>query len=328
MANVQKYFQKFHAVIRTDYEMNETLRDKRDILINRIRKHLADNCRPGFEVLLQGSYKMKTGVIPIAGLEYDIDVGLRFNFSDDEYSAKTVRQWVFEAVEGHTQKVRAKGPCIRVTYADGYHVDIVIYACWVDNQGAEQCRLARRTAWAPAEPAKLIEYVRDARRPFQGTEDVATGTDQFRRVVRYLRRANDLRIPRESPSKPTGLAFVLLCRDKLQPSVAWDGQPDDRTALESLATLASGTFGRIIANKPTPEYEDMYARLNDEEMNDLKSWFSNIASVLRDAHVAADPVQACKKLVAVFGDDFPVPEPEDTGRKASAPAIVTSSSSA
>ena len=42
MANVQKYLEQFHQKIRTDYEMSETLRDKRDIIINRIRKHLAE----------------------------------------------------------------------------------------------------------------------------------------------------------------------------------------------------------------------------------------------------------------------------------------------
>jgi hypothetical protein len=329
MAKVQKYFEKFHEVIRTDYEMNQTLIEKREIILNRIRKHLADNKRPGFEVLLQGSYKMKTGVIPIANLEYDIDVGLRFNFSENDYSAKTVRQWVFEAVEGHTEKVEEKGPCIRVTYADGYHVDLVIYACWTDDQGQEQCRLARkRRGWVPADPARLLECVREARKPFEGTEDTATKTDQFRRVVRCLRRANDIRIPRESDSKPTGLAFVLLCRDKLQPQLTWTGESDDRAALENLVSLAAGTVGRIVAKKPTPEYEDMFARLSDEEMEELKSWFAKMRDALQEADRVADPVEACKKLREMFGEDFPVPEPEETGKKSSAPAIVTSSSSA
>ena len=40
-----------------------------------------------------------------------------------------------------------------------------------------------------------------------------------------------------------------------------------------------------------------------------------------------DPVEACKKLSAQFGDDFPVPEPSETAQK-KAPAIVSSSASA
>jgi hypothetical protein len=329
MAKIQTQFEKFHGIIRADYEMSQTLQEKRDIILNRIYKHLKDNGRPSFDVLLQGSYKMKTGVIPIANLEYDIDVGLRFAFSENDYSAKTVRQWIFEAVDGHTEKVEEKGPCIRVTYADGYHVDLVMYACWTDVQLREQCRLAHKTReWVPADPAKLLEYVREARKPFEGTEDSAFKTDQFRRIVRYLRRANDVRIPRESDAKPTGLALVLLCRDTLQPCRDWAGDTDDRTALEQLAARAAASPGRIVAQKPTPEYEDMFARLSDDEMAKLKSWFAAIASALQEADNTKDPVEACKKLRAIFGDDFPVPLPEETAKKSSGPAIVTSSSSA
>src|SRR5439155_11546670 len=97
MARVQRQFEKFHEVIRTDYEMNTTLREKRDIIVERVLKHLVEKQRPGFELLLQGSYKMKTGVVPIGDLEFDIDVGLRFKTSSREYGATTVRAWVLEA---------------------------------------------------------------------------------------------------------------------------------------------------------------------------------------------------------------------------------------
>ena len=328
MANVQKYFEQFHGRIRVDYEMSSTLREKRDIILNRIRKHLAEKGRPGFKEMLQGSYKMKTGVIPIANLEYDIDVGLRFFFHEDDHEAKTVRRWVFEAVDGHTEKVEDRGPCIRVTYKNGYHVDLVIYACWEDESGTEQYRLAHKTkGWRPADPVGLLEFVRAARHPYEGTEDGATKTDQFRRCVRYQRRWIDEEIPIESRSKPTGLAFVLLSIEKLQPKWSWTGQPDDRGALEALAVSAANHVGRLVAQKPTPEYEDMFARLSNDEMVALKVRYGVMAQALRAADEAVDPVEACRILQEVFGDDFPVPAPEETAKSTSAPAIVTSSSS-
>lgn len=328
MANVQKYFEKFHKRIRVDYEMSSTLREKRDIILNRIRKYLSDNGLPGFTEILQGSYKMKTGTIPIASLEYDIDVGLRFSIKASDYDAKTVREWVFKAVDGHTQKVEARGPCIRVTYADGYHVDLVVYAYWQDDLGQEQYRLAHKSnGWREADPIRLIEYVRAARKPFEGTEDKATQTDQLRRVVRYQRRWIDEEIPIVSSAKPTGLAFVLLSIAKLRPNLSWMGLPDDRAALEALAKEVSLTIGRIVAKKPTPEYEDMFACLSDEEMDALKVRYDVMAQALRAADEATDPVEACEILQKVFGNDFPIPEPEETAKKTYAPAIVTSSSS-
>ena len=43
MADIQKQFEKFHDTIRIDYELSKPLREKRDIILNRIRKHLKDN---------------------------------------------------------------------------------------------------------------------------------------------------------------------------------------------------------------------------------------------------------------------------------------------
>lgn len=329
MAQIQKYFEKFHENIRTDYDMNQTLREKRDIILNRIRNYLAKNSLPRFDELLQGSYKMKTGVIPILNLEYDIDVGLRFNFSENEYSAETVRKWVFRAVDAHTNRVEEKNPCIRVTYSDGYHVDIVIYACWEVSNGIKQYRLAHKTnGWRLADPERLIECVREARKPFQETKDSLTKTDQFRRIVRYLRRASDVRIPKEDKVKPTGLAFVLLCKEHLKPILDWKSESDDRKALELFATKIANIIGRIVAKKPTPEYEDMFERLSNKDMDDLKTWFGNMATKLNQAERIVDPIIACQSLQEVFGRDFPVPSIEDTTKKTSSSAIVTSSSSA
>jgi hypothetical protein len=329
MANIQKQFEQFHTVIRIDYEMSATLREKRDIILNRIHDYLIKNGLPDFTRVSQGSYKMKTGVVPIEDLEYDIDVGLRFPFAESDYTAKEVRTWVFEAVKRHTETVEEKGPCIRVTYADGYHVDLVMYACWPDGFGEDQYRLAHKTrGWVPANPVKLIEHVNNAREVYEGTEDNATKTDQFRRCTRDLRRWNDVAIPYEDRGKPTGLALVLLAIKHLQPAVTWDGKSDDRLALERIAWAAANTVGRIIAEKSTPEYEDMFGRLSNKQMDALKERFRVLHTTLVDADTEKDPRKACQLLVDVFGDDFPVPPEEETAERTRGPAIITTSTSA
>ena len=73
----------FHDKIKLDYDTNAELREKRDILCG----ILSNSDRlPTFEKLDQGSYSMYTGVIPLDGKEYDIDVGLRFNFCKNDYT--------------------------------------------------------------------------------------------------------------------------------------------------------------------------------------------------------------------------------------------------
>lgn len=329
MARLQQYFEQFHEVIRVDFDMSEELREKRDIVLERVRKHLSENELPGFRELHQGSYRMKTGVKPVGKLEYDIDVGLRFALRPEEYTSPTVRGWVLDAVEGHTKRVEDKKPCIRVNYEERYHLDLVVYACWEDVPGVETFRLGHKTSgWRDADPAGLVQHVDRAREAFADTEDGKTKTDQFRRIVRYLKRWGDEANPHDSDSKPSGLAFALLCVDSLAPRCDIDGTPDDRRALEELAASLSMASGRIVARKPTPEYEDVLGRLPDTEMEALKKRFGKLADALIAADAEADPVKACTDLQKVLGTDFPVPAPKATARKTKAPAIVSSGSSA
>lgn len=327
MANVQKQFEEFHKAIRIDYDLSQPLRDKRDIIVKRIKDHLAEKKRPGFEKLDQGSYAFMTGIAPVEGLQYDIDVALRFEIKPTEYTAVQVRKWVFEAVDGHTEDVEDRGPCVRVTYAKkDYHVDLVSYA-W--NKPNETYKLAHKdSGWRDADPPKLITFVEEKRKPYKDTQDDATKTDQFRRVVRDLKRWNDVAIPKESEDKPTGLALVLLCAQHLKPTLTAAGKSDDLKALLLVATAAANTVGRIVLKKPTPEYDDVMAKLSNKAMDELKSRFAELAQVLEKAGKEPDPVVACKLLRKVFGEDFPVPVAEETAKRTAAPAIVPSSTSA
>jgi Second Messenger Oligonucleotide or Dinucleotide Synthetase domain len=328
MADLQKQFEQFNAAIRVDFDMSQELRDKRDIVVEKIKKHLKENKKPDCRVLLQGSYKMKTGVKPIADLEYDIDIGLRFDIKPEEHDPKDVRQWVYDAVKDHTDRCEDRGPCVRVVYEKGFHLDLVTYATW-EVETAEQYRLAHKSrGWLEADPPTLLEFVANARQPFEETIDSLTQTDQFRRVVRCLRRWADVQVPKETDQKLTGLAFVLLCAQKLVVTRFPDLRSDDRRAAEMLARQAAQTVGRIVLKKPTPEFEDVVAGITDAEMKEWKIRFGALADALQEAGRLTDPVEACKLLVKHFGDDFPVPAPEDTGKRTKAPAITTSSVSA
>jgi hypothetical protein len=328
MADIQKYFEKFHEVIRVDYDMRQDLAEKRDIVVRRIEKHTIDNARPKPRVFLQGSYRMGTGVKPIADMEYDIDIGLRFDLKPTDKSAEEVRGWVYDAVKEHTNRCEDKAPCVRVAYEAGFHLDLVTYCVWDDGE-LEKFSLGHKTkGWLPADPPALLEHVRNARASFEGTEDSATRTDQLRRIVRYLRRWSDVRIPNDAEERPSGLAFVLLCCERLKPYLFLDKRADDRRALVTMLSSITGPKTRISVRKPTPEYEDVFGRLEDGQMDKFVADLSALASALGDVETTADPVVACRSMQSLFGDDFPVPDPEDVAKKTNAPAIITSSSSA
>src|SRR3989338_5025017 len=282
MANVQRYFEEFHETIHADYDMNEELREKRNAILERVRVHLKEKELPGFQEIMQGSYAMGTGIKPIGKLKCDIDVGLCFNLSESDHSAGIVRGWVYNAVMSHTEEVENKNSCIRVKYkGELFHVDLVSYARWKDGRG-EQVRLAHKTGgWRHANPEGFKEYIASAREKFKGTEDSKTEADQFRRIVRYIKRWDDAANPAEADNKPSGLAFTLLSVKLLNPRRSLSGHPDDRAALEAMAANAAQQPGRLIARKPTPEYEDVFAGLSDRDMEKLKARFARLAEMLR-----------------------------------------------
>ena len=329
MVNLQRYFEQFHDSIRIDLEMSRPLREKRDIILDRVRSHLRDSGLPGFKELLQGSYApdMKTGVKPLKAEEYDIDIGLRFSVTEDDYSASEVRGWVLDAVEGHTDNVEDRGPCVRVIYADGYHVDLVSYAVWDDDPGATLYRLAHReNGWRTADPPGLLQFVRDVMKAFEGTEDSTTSTNQFRRAVRYVRRWIDENL--EISARPCGLAVIVLAAKHLRCTLSpLEGDPNDAECLRRFCEGIVSEPGRLSAPKPTPEYEDLLGDFADEQVEALQVGLRDLASTIVQAQDEVDPVEGCRLLRSVLGSDFPVPRKEDTARTTRGPAIVPSSAS-
>ncbi|MGJ3502445.1 hypothetical protein, partial [Piscirickettsia salmonis] len=78
MAKLQKEFLQFHDEIKLGtYDENQTLRDKRDLLVDELKEKLKDEQLPGtdqkltFTKMDQGSYAMNTGIKPDSD-DYDI----------------------------------------------------------------------------------------------------------------------------------------------------------------------------------------------------------------------------------------------------------------
>ena len=302
MAKLQSQFQKFHEKIKVE---SDDLRKKRDIIHKRIKRSLSENGKPIPEILNQGSYIYGTGIKPAAGDDYDIDIGLIFNIKSAEYKPEEVRGWVFSAIKGHTDQVEDKGPCIRVKYEAGYHVDLVCYAKYEDNEQFESFHLAHKNgSWMLSDPKKIKEHVKTAREKFRDTKD-SSGSDQLQRAVRYLKRWNDLIFSRPSDDKPIGLALLLYCVEILEsPVYDSQGHPDDLQALLNISEKAKNS-GKIRAYKPDT-LEDVFEKISKNGMNNLISKFRLLYNSLKKAESSDDLESACKIMRALFGEDFPL----------------------
>jgi hypothetical protein len=355
MPNVQPQFDQFHSKIRLGrFEEEKTLREKRDIIRDRLRERLPGVFEKYGEPYIeptyvdQGSYEMRTGVKPLNG-DYDIDQGVYFMVSREGYpDPVTLKERVYEALEGHTDRVEIRRPCVTVFYLrDGvvlYHVDLAIYSdasCNSDSQdylarGKEHSAVDQRI-WEVSNP-KALEAALFGK---YGTED---GSKQFRRIVRFMKRWKDVQFNGLGNAAPRGIALTVAVQSFLALPIYLDpltaASFDDLAALSRLVDTMLANFmyrvydeedeiwyDRIRVYLPVGPWTDLFARMTNRQMEAFRKKLEELRDALIAAADAVDPRAACTILQNVFGDDFPVPPEEETAKKLPR-AIVSSSSSA
>ena len=348
MAILQKEFEQFHEEIKLyRFEENATLRGKRDIVLDALRDGLQemfeedDEAKPTFAPFNQGSYAMDMGVKPIKDQDYDIDVGLRFHVSREEYGPLDVKGWVYDALDGHTSDVELKRPCVTVNYVGDFHVDLAVYASAEENYGTDYLSKGFRDSkeeyknWEESDTRGFIELINDHFSDEEG--------QQFRRVVRYLKRWKDLKFSANGNAAPVGIGLTICAYRSFQPTFHSDfseRKPRDLRAVRRVVDYMRRNFqrryheeedeyaSRLCARMPVQPRDDVFDRISNRQMEKLKTKLDDLHNALDEADKEPDPHEAAKIVVSQFGEDFPVPDPDDGAKKSSRPAITTESSSA
>ena len=132
MADCNNLFLKFLSEITIKTECSKNLQRGREAIKREIENYFANKLKFGMpDFYLQGSYSLKTMIEPLnPEEEYDLDDGIYLKHTDNDISkpTKEVSNWIFKAVEDHTKKKPVnKKNCVRVIYAEGYHIDLAIY---------------------------------------------------------------------------------------------------------------------------------------------------------------------------------------------------------
>jgi len=354
MADLQKYFRKFHKTIKLDrFKENQTLRDKRDAVIGKLKERLPAVFEkhgedvPEFDVRDQGSYEMGTGVIPLNG-DFDIDQGVYVKVPTSDYDDPVeLKERIYEALNGHTKEVKIRRPCVTVWYQrDGehiYHVDLAIYSDGEANaDGKSRIAMGKEHSgdeyryWELSDPPGLTEEIFSR---FEGKD-----RGQFRRVVRYLKRWVDYKFPPDGNAAPIGVgitvaAYYWLKVEKEREDIFSDDyRYDDLKALRRFTrrmlnhfrhVYHDGQFAdRLVVELPVDPQNDLFEKMSNNYMGTFKERLEALHEALSDAEQEADPHEACSTLEKQFGDDFPVPEKSETAEKTNQAAIVSSGTSA
>ena len=166
---------------------------------------------------------------------------------------------------------------------------------------------------------------------------------QFRRVIRYLKRWKDFKFSSDGNGAPIGIGITVAAYRWFNVSKYVDhftGKTtyDDLTAMQNFVNALIGNFrdvynagewiSRLCVKLPVAPYCDLFEKITDNHMVNFKKKLELLQNVLNEAQTELDPSEACQKLQKQFGDDFIVPNKEKTALISSAPAIVSSSSSA
>ncbi|MER2189630.1 MAG: nucleotidyltransferase [Solibacillus sp.] len=344
MADVQKYFLDFHDSIKIVMDDNKELKEKRDEIIELIKANLKNETSTNFETFNQGSYAMKTGIKAFDEGDYDIDVGIIFSLNKEQEKPVALKQVVSNALNEEFEDVKIKTPCVTVKFENeveenrNYHVDFAVYIKDEnDNMYLAKGKLGSKEEnkfWEDSDPKELLKKVQDA-------YSVECERKQFRRVIRYLKRWKDLKF-KHQVNRPTGIGLTVAALDKFELNytldlVSFNRKYNDLGALKSFVTNMINGFNyvyendeygyRLKVNLPTKPFTDVYQNVSLKQMGDFKSKLENLKAVIIEAENCVDPKEACELLAKEFGEDFPIPDEEETAQSKNK-AILTNTSSA
>lgn len=203
MFDHSKKVQRFHdEKVLLDKAMKDKLRTRRDSNRKKVRDNLEDLKTPKFH--RQGSIAMGT-IIQCKDDGLDIDDGIYFQTQDlkkddgSEYTPSEIKQRIKKAVSDpqFNKKPEIKTSCVRVFYAEGYHIDLPSYRKLADGS----YELAGET-WTKSDPKAVTNWFIDAVKA-QSPKD---SSDQLKEIVRLLKKFG-----KRWSDAPSGFIVTALC---------------------------------------------------------------------------------------------------------------------
>lgn len=295
MLDLNKLFVDFNDEISLTKIYKKKITTGRDALRTKISNKFSENGRKNPKYCTQGSYAMKTAIMPTEDDEFDLDNGVYLQgYSSDQDkwpSTQTVHTWVKSAVEKHTSNDPIdKNTCVRVVYEDKYHIDLPIYIMGKNSEGDEIAYLAHKSkGWIESDPKAFTSW-------FQ--EYVNDNGQQIRRMVKYLKAWKDYK-----NIDIKGMAItILVCNN-----FSLTENRDDVSLLDTVTNILDFLEDNFQCYKPvTPTDEDLFANVSETSKNAILNGLDNLKKKLDKAiNEKSNEKDATDILQKLFGDRFP-----------------------
>ena len=279
MYDLSSKFNTFYTsyVVLPQSEQN-SLYDKKNLNLQRLKnglKEYNDEYKTSYSVAedcVQGSVAMST-VVQNEDSDYDIDVAVVFNKSVlGDKGAQATRNMVANALRRKTKQFNAepevKTSCVRVKYADGYHIDFAIYRRSYDYINEEWIYEHSGSEWSSRELRGLTDW-------FKTQNDNSDG--KLRKVIRLSKMFCKSRSSWKN--MPSGLLQTVLCDEKLQKSYDRIDELFYYTMKEIVNRIENNTS--VVA--PVDNGRDLTPRQSDKQK--MINWKNRLKSKLADLDV-------------------------------------------
>lgn len=265
---------------------------------------------------LQGSYKYGTLIRPVhLGEEYDVDVGIYFEWEKEEGAAypspEQLRSWVQRELVAYGEECEvvdrvedpAKERCSRAIFKQQFHIDTPVYHL---ERSTDTRRLAcLNNGWEQSDPKPIYKWFKDAA---SGDE-----RDQLRRLIRYLKGWAAVAFIDISDSRPSSIFLTVVVTEAYQ--AGWlkrlSGLKDDEDALvDIIVRVHDRLFARREVRNPVAADEDLN-RMSADAWDGFLTSLQALRDVAERALDAEDEAGAALIWSEVFSFLMPLPEADE-----------------
>lgn len=285
---------------------------------NELAEHLKSTlgARHGYTIStwLQGSYKYATLIKPVhLGEEYDVDVGVYFEWDDKEDiepTPKQLRDWVqaemlqYEKSCADLKKIEVpvKERCSRASYTRQFHIDTPVYHL---NPDTDMRRLACLSdKWEHSDPKSIYKWFKDA---VSGDD-----RDQLRRLVRYLKAWAAVSFDDAAESRPSSIFLTVIATEAYK--ALWPqrllSMADDDALVAVIKKMHDRLFDERKVANPVDGAEDLN-RMSADGWNGFLPRLTNLQDIAERADEADEEPTAAFIWSEAFSFLMPLPETDE-----------------
>lgn len=281
-------------------------RQRRQANRDRLKKGLDAAKEPqALEHVAQGSYAMCT-MVQAESESSDIDDGVVFSREalkgsrGGDRTANDAKEMVRAAVAStgdYKTPPEVRGNCVRIYYADGFHVDMPVYRKYEEN-GTTHKELASTGTWKASAPEDITTRFNE-----QVTAKSPDNTNgrQMRRMVRLLKAWSK---SRTSWSMPSGFILSVLVDEQYYSNQSWKDR-DDLALLYVMRAIRNRLQSDERVYRPVPPREEITRDSTLGRIRKLRDELEYaIAELSKIERADCDELMALKALKTMFFTDF------------------------